>query len=153
MPARVKLQAILEAMEYPAEWEVYLDPETGEILTITEDDRFHLDDEELLPADLSDWERESVAQARRAAESDKMLAFPDRFEIHEWDIMRRFALTQEEPASSELYQAVHGTGAFRMFRATLARLDLRDAWYDYRAAAFESIAREWLESHGIAYDE
>jgi hypothetical protein len=31
------------------------------------------------------------------------------------------------------------------------RLGLLDRWYSFRESAFESIARDWLESRGIPY--
>jgi hypothetical protein len=153
MPGVVKLRDIIDALEYPEEWEALLDPTTGEIITVTGEERDYLEDGEADDEDLPEWQRESLEHARRALESTTMLRLPDKFEIHEWDIMRRFAGLQNEPASSELYNAIHGTGAFRMFRSTVDRLNLREAWYEYRAATFERIARDWLEQHGIPYEE
>ena len=149
----VKLDAIVEALEQPEEWEAFLDPETGEIVTVTPEDHDYYDDQELNVDDLQEWERESLERARRALDSDRMLPLPDKFEIHEWAIMRRFALAQEGAASQELEQAIHGSGAFRYFRAVIDRLGLREAWYQYRDEAIKQIAREWLDSHGIRYVE
>jgi hypothetical protein len=153
MTMPVKLEEVVEALELPGEWEAYLDPETGEIITVSEDDRYYLEDDDVDVEDLADWERESLARARRAVESDRMLSLPDRFDVHEWDIMRRFALEQSDAASRELYRAIHGSGAFRMFKATLERLGLRDAWYEYRDERLKQIARDWLDAHGIRYVE
>jgi hypothetical protein len=148
----VKLSDIIDALDSPGEWELYLDPSTGEIIPVTEDDRFYLDDDE--EPDLSrlpEWQRDSLARARRALDSPDMLQLPDRFEIHEWDIMRRFSASQEAAPSGELMHAIHGSGAFRMFRATVDRLGLRDTWFEFRADAFRRIAIDWLESSGIEY--
>jgi hypothetical protein len=46
MGVAVRLDEILQAMEMPPEWESFIDPETGEIVTISEDDRIVLDREE-----------------------------------------------------------------------------------------------------------
>ena len=66
--------------------------------------------------------------------------------------MERFCRTTEDSsARDELLDAIHGSGAFRMFRRTVERLGLLDRWHSFRELAFESIARDWLESHGIPY--
>ena len=139
----------------PEEWEAFLDPETGEIITVTDEDRFYLeeDGEEVGADDLPEWQRESLERAGRALASGSMLRLPDKFEVHEWDIMRKFSQAQAGEASAELLDAIHGTGAFRMFRATAQRLGLRDAWYAFRDEAMKRIATDWLEVHGIAYVE
>ena len=38
-----------------------------------------------------------------------------------------------------------------MFKDTVRRLGIEEAWFAFREAAFEDIARDWLESHGIPY--
>lgn len=81
----------------------------------------------------------------RVEGEDGWAALPDSFDIHEWDIMRRFSVEQEEPAHLELMDAIHGKGAFRMFRSTAERLGLLQAWYDYRDTYLEDLAREWLD--------
>jgi len=153
MAVIVKLDAIVEAMDQPEDWEAFLDPETGEIITVTREDRDYFEDEAMRVEDLQDWERESFEHARRALDSDRMLPLPDKFEIHEWAIMRRFALAQAGPVLRELEHAIHGSGAFRHFRAVIDRLGLREAWYQYRDEAVKQIARDWLDSHGIRYVE
>ena len=151
MPAVVSLQDIVAAMDLPNEdWESFLDPESGEIVTVTEEDRSALEDPE--PNLLPEWQREQLPKIRQALESDRFLRLPDSFEIHEWSIMEHFCQTIEDPsARDDLWDAIHGSGAFRLFRRTLERLDLRDRWYAYRECAFERVARDWLESHSIAY--
>ena len=127
MGVAVKLDAIIDAMDLPEEWESLIDPETGEIVTISEDDRFILDqegdDEDL---DTPEWERESIERIRKVLDSGRAIALPGKFEIHEWDLMRRFSLWVEDPdESAELLKAIHGTGAFRLFKMTTDRLGLR----------------------------
>lgn len=81
------------------------------------------------------------------------MALPDKFEIHEWEIMRRFADSRAEPARTELLDAIHGTGAFRLFRRSTERLGLREAWFTYRDDVLKEIAREWLRENGIEFVE
>ena len=151
MPVEVSVQDIVEAMDLPnSEWEAFLDPDSGEIITITDDDRSSLEDEEpeLLPA----WQREHLPKIREVLESDRFLRLPDSSEIHEWSIMERFCGSVDAPGPrAELLDAIHGAGAFRLFRATLERLGLRDRWYTFRGAAFEEIARSWLRAHDIHF--
>jgi len=152
----VKLEAIIDAMDLPEEWESFLDPETGEIVTVSEDERSLLDEEEeeAEVLEMPDWARESAQRIRKVLDSGRALALPDKFDIHEWELMRQFSASVEDPdASAELLEAIHGGGAFRLFRITTSRLGLRESWFEYRAEALRRIAREWLEDHGIAYVE
>lgn len=154
MPVTVKLEAVVEALDLPREWESFLDPETGEIVSLTDDDRYamELDAEEF--DELPDWQRESVARIRRVLDSGRALRLPDAFDVHEWEIMRRFSSFREDPDTrAELLDAIHGRGAFRLFKTTLARLGLRDEWYAYRDNALRDIARDWLEVHEIPFQE
>ncbi len=156
MSAVVKLGAVVDAMDLPEEWESFLDPDTGEILTMTDEDRSILDGEEEDDEDLEmpDWQRESTEKLRSLLDSGRALALPGKLEIHEWDLMRRFARLVEGPdESTELLEAIHGTGAFRLFKMTIARLGLREQWFEYRDEALREIAREWLEANGVAYAE
>jgi len=150
MPAEVSLQDTVEAMDLPnQEWQSFLDPETGEIITITDEDRSSLEE---APEHLPEWQREDLPKVREVLESDRFLRLPDSFEIHEWSIVERFCNTIDAPAMHrELIDAIHGSGAFRVFRNTLDRLGLRDQWHSFRSAPFEEIAREWLRSHGIRF--
>ena len=81
----------------------------------------------------------------RLESEDGWAALPDSYDIHEWDIMRRFSDEQEEPARQQLMDAIHGKGAFRMFRSTVERLGLLQDWYDFHDAYLEEMAREWLD--------
>lgn len=153
MPVLVKLQDVVDALELPEEWQALLDPDTGEIVTITDEELEYSEDPSVNLSELADWERDAVAKARRALDSDRMLSLPDKFDVHEWDLMRRFAYTLAESESREILEAIHGSGAFRSFRMTTERLSLRDAWHQYREKTFKQIARDWLEEHGIAYTE
>jgi hypothetical protein len=56
-----------------------------------------------------------------------------RDDVHEWDIMRRFSQSEDEPVRNFL-DAIHGRGAFRVFRRTPEEIELRDEWFAYREA-------------------
>lgn len=153
MTIRVKLLDVVDALERPEGWLALPDPETGEIITITDEELAYCEDEDLEVSRLPAWEQEAVEQAWRALNSKRMLDLPDKFDVHEWDIMRRFAYTLSEEESGEVLDAIHGSGAFRAFRRTTERLGLRDAWFRYRDDRLKEIARDWLEANGIAYTE
>ncbi|MCP4039881.1 MAG: hypothetical protein GY733_23250 [bacterium] len=151
MSVIVSLEDIVGAMDLPnQEWESFLDPELGEIITVTEDDRSALEDAE--PDLLPDWQRELLPKIRKAVESDSCVRLPTSFDIHEWSIMERFChAVGDASAQGELLESIHRSGAFRAFRSTLDRLGLREQWYAYRQAGLEQIARDWLEAHRIPY--
>lgn len=151
MTVVLSLRDIVDAIEsQPNEGEAYLNPDTGEIILVTEDERA-LVEQGRSEDDLPDWQREAMPKIREALESDRFLALPDRFEVHEWEIMERFSLEQNEQARKMLLSAIHGSGAFRHFRSAVERLGLLDAWYRYREQAIQQIARDWLEEHKLAY--
>src|SRR5688572_20186233 len=90
MAPRVKLRDVIEAMDLPnQDWQSYLNRDTGEIVTITDEERDLVEDD-AGPGDLPDWQREALPKAREALESNRFLLLPGSFEIHEWSIMERF---------------------------------------------------------------
>ena len=139
MPLRLKLQAVVEAIDLPNhDWQSYVNRETGAIVTVSDDMVIGPDDEELNRGDVEG--------------SDAYLPLPTSFEIDEWSIMKKFADERPDPLGSELLDALSGRGAFRMFRAVLKRVRIEDEWYRFRERAFVAIATEWLDEHGIAYE-
>jgi uncharacterized protein UPF0158 len=93
-----------------------------------------------------------LPKAREVAASGDFIPLPGKFEIHEWSIMERFARSLiDTAASDELDAAVHGRGAFHRFKDAVHRLGIADGWYQFREAALEEIAIEFLEAHGIEF--
>jgi hypothetical protein len=154
MPVVLSLSEIVDAIESQSnEGGAYLDPETGEIVQVSEDELALVEeggsDDDL--DDLPEWERELIPKVREALESDRFLSLPDRFEVHDWAIMRNFANEQDQRTRQALVGAIHGGGAFRKFRGAVERLGLLDTWYRYREEAIKQIARDWLEQNKLAY--
>jgi hypothetical protein len=149
----VSLKDVVDAMDLPnSDWTSYLNPKTGEIVTVTDEDRRLVEDEDLHEANLPEWQRESLPKVRAALESDDFLALPGKFEIHEWAIMERFSNSQmREARRDELLDAIHGAGAFRSFHTTVRRLRIEEEWFSFRQSAFEGIAIGWLDAHGISF--
>ena len=151
MTGVVSLREVVEAIDLPSgDWASYLDPNTGEIVTVTDEDRRLLEKGDL--DDVPEWQRDMLLKVRAALESDPFLRLPDRFEVHEWVIMERFSQAQrDESVRQDMLDAIHGPGAFRNFRGAIRRLALDEAWNRFRDGALEQIAREWLEAHNSRY--
>jgi len=146
----VSLKEIVDAMDMLSDGMfAYLNPQTGEIITLSEDDRAMVEDEEFDEDDLPQWQRDALPKIREVLESDEFLELPDKFEIHEWEIMERFALESGNKHREELLHAIHGEGAFRHFKRAVQRLGIEQKWFRFRESALEEIARDWLKEHGI----
>jgi Uncharacterised protein family (UPF0158) len=147
----VSLRDVVEALDLESdELHSYLDPDTGEIVTFNDDEARMAESGkwESAPA----WMKEYLPKLKRILEDDRMLELPDRVHIDEWRMMQDFALEEAQcRCRSELTAAVHGEGAFRRFKNAIQRLGLEESWYQYRQAAFEQVAKEWLEENKIQY--
>ena len=155
----VELAKVIEAIEFPEDWECFLDRNTGHVVAITEDDAPYIegfgdgDTDEVDLASLPQWQRDSILDVRRAMEAADLIPLPSKSDFHEWDVMRRFATLQPEPARGDLLDAIHGRGAFRAFRQVLEVLDLRDQWFEFRDGALKQFAIDWLNENALAYSE
>ena len=147
----ISLREIISALEAASDdCSSYLDPETGEIIVVTEEDIALVEGE--CEEENPTWQHEMMPKIRAALEGDRWLELPDRFDIHEWSIMEGFSRTQNvERIRSELLDAIHGAGAFRAFRSAIRRLGLEESWYQFRDEALAEIARSWLEEHKLQY--
>jgi hypothetical protein len=65
--------------------------DTGEIVTVTDEDRHLVEDEDLDEAELPEWQRESLPKVREVLASGDFVSLPNKFEIHEWAIMEHFS--------------------------------------------------------------
>jgi len=84
MAAEVKLDAIIEALESVDDSiSSYLDLETGEVHSITEEEFDLVEDAQTALEDVPDWQREAVVLARdiQQHEGKRYLALPDKFEV------------------------------------------------------------------------
>ena len=48
-------------------------------------------------------------------------------------------------------EAIHGAGAFRMFKSVIRRRGMEKDWHSFRDRALEQIAREWCEENDIPF--
>jgi hypothetical protein len=153
MPATISLKEIVDAIDCQAEDSVsYLDPETGEMVVVTREDADLAEEESLDLETLPKWQQDQLPKIRAALKSDRFLPLPTSFDVHEWSIMERFSRDQRsERIRNQLLDAIHGAGAFRMFRSTIRRLGIEERWYDFRQKALQEVARDWLEQHGLPF--
>jgi hypothetical protein len=128
----------------------YLNPKTGELYALSDEEREMLEDEGFDEKDLPPWQRPLWPKMREVFDSGEFLVLPTKYDIHEWEIMNRFAVGQTgQRRREELLDAIHGKGAFRMFKSTIYRMGIEQQWFAFRQAALEEIAQEWLEEHDI----
>ena len=154
MTAVVSFKDVLEALESADDGSVhFLNPDTGEVLMIIEEERRMVEDEDKDSwEDLPKWQQDHMPKVREFLLNPRTLKLPGKFEIHEWQIMRDFAEEQEDDQiRRELLNSMHGSGAFRHFKSTIYRLGIENNWYKFCQEALEEIARDWLEEHKLAY--
>jgi len=133
----------------------FVDLDSGEVHTVSQDllhdaEDAESEDEEL---DIADWQKDEWTLAKRIAfHFDRLKRLPTKCDVHEWDIMRRFADSVEDRGvAAELEEAIHGAGAFRMFKSTIRRHKIEQQWYAFRKEALDEIARDWCEGNGIPW--
>jgi len=150
----VSLREVLDHLEmtFP-DTAVYLRRSTGRLYSVGDYELSAADALEQMDGEvLSAEDRELLDVVRHADESDVFVPLPDDFDIHEWDIMRRFVRQlADDEHRRELDRAVRGRGAFRRFKGAIRRVDLESDWYDYRADALARIAVEWLVGEGVEF--
>jgi len=141
MATVISLREVIETLEMQSESCLsYLDPDTGEIVTATEEVRRLAEERRNLKTislnGSARWCGRS-APCWRAA-----VAF----------VMNEFAEAQHsKQVRQELLEAIHGAGAFRMFRSTIRRLSIEKSWYRFREEALAEIARDSHGAHELPY--
>lgn len=148
----VSLRDVVDEMDVSSdEHTAYINRKTGELITLTQEDRSLVEDEEPFE-NLPEWQQEMLPKIREVLESDDFIELPSRFDIHEWSIMENFCRSIEDPdQKDQLLNAIHGSGAFRLFKDTIHRFGIVDDWYRFRTAVLEKIAIDFLEANGIAF--
>ena len=157
MAREVKLAAIIEALEMADDSiSSYLDVETGEVHSITEEEFDFAEDPETDVEELPDWQREAVKLARsiQQQEGKRYLALPSKFDVHEWAIMDRFSMTlRDAQIRNDFHGGIRGAGAFRLFKHLLTEYNLWDAWNQFKQAELQQIAIQWCKENSITFRE
>ena len=155
MATEVNLDAIIEALEMANDsLSSYLDVETGEVRSISEEEFDLAEDPQMVIEDLPDWQREAVKLARNVEEQEgkRYLALPDKFDVHEWAIMDRFSKTLKDAhMRNDFHSGIRGGGAFRLFKHLLTEYNLWDAWNRFKQLELRQIAIEWCEENRITF--
>ena len=153
MTIPVNVQDIVDALELQNdESAAFLDRETGEVHVISHE-ALRLAEDETGPGDqLSAREAAEFALAERILDSDQFVELPSARDVHEWRMMESFCYSIDDKLVREqCLGAIHGRGAFRYFKDTIAQHGLRDSWYAFRDEELRTIAIEWCAENEIAY--
>jgi Uncharacterised protein family (UPF0158) len=155
MATEVNLDAIIEALDMANDsLSSYLDVETGEVRSITEEEFDLAEDPQTDTEDLPDWQREAIELARNVQQQEgkRYLALPDKFDVHEWAIMDRFSETlKDAQMRNDFHGGIRGPGAFRLFKHLLTEYNLWDAWNRFKQVELRQIAIEWCEENRITF--
>jgi hypothetical protein len=123
VPATIHLNDIIEALEMQFDESLsYLDPDAGQVVTVSEEllrEAAEHGDEE---PDLPDWQKDEWEIAKRIVSTDRFRPLPTKFDVQEWGIMQDFSRSVEsEGIRDELSRAIHGAGALGIFKDTVRR--------------------------------
>jgi len=155
MAAEVKLDVIIEALEMADDSiSSYLDVESGEVCSITEEEFDLAEDPQTVILELPDWQREAVKLAGSIQEQEgkRYLALPSKFDVHEWAIMDRFSETLKDARMrNDFHGGIRGAGAFRLFKHLLTEYNLWDAWNRFKQVELRQMAVQWCEENGITF--
>jgi hypothetical protein len=148
----IKLKDFINEMEvFGDEFKAFLNIRTGEFVTLSEEDLSAA--EEGAYPEMESWQDPDFLQkAIDVLTSEDFKSLPDKFEIHEYAIMRNFCYSvEEDELRGRLLNAIHGRGAFRYFKDLVFEHGIRDDWFSFREQAFKEIAIAWLESNELEY--
>ncbi len=126
----------------------FLNRRTGELISLTDEQRYVLENGRA--ADAPECQRE----LQKVLQTGDLLELPSSFEHHEYSVVEQFCHSIKDPDHQEqLLAAIRGKRAFRDFKAIIASLGLDGAWAHFRNRAFEELAVAWLQQNEIAYDQ
>ena len=148
----VRLDEIVDQLEVQFdEISSYLDRDTGEVYVMPNDvlSGVEAGDE---PEHSAAWQEEQWEIAKRIVESNSFVRLPTKWDVHEWEILNEFAQSVERASiREELLDAIHGSGAFRMFKTVIRQHRMDSAWYAFRTQALRQIAIDWCDRQGIPW--
>ena len=152
--SKVILSELIDALESQSdESQIYLNRNTGEIIYLTEEDIQAVENNDPLD-DYPEWQQETIEKARiiLGTSSEIFLQLPDKWDIHEYEIMENFIDTIENlELADNLNNVIRGKGAFRRFKDMIHEYDIQDHWYTHRDDALREIAIDWCREQNIEY--
>ena len=129
----------------------YLNKITGEF-TIFSDDELAMAEREDEWDDYPDWQQVVFQKTKEVLSSDGFLELPSQFDIHEYEIMKRFCLSIENSEIRHLLLGkIQNSGAFRRFKNSIYQYEIEKDWFNFKDQAYKEIAISWLKNHKIAY--
>ena len=136
-PLSVKLSDVVFAIESASDNVTsYYNKKTQEIVSLFEG----LIDQELIDEIDENW--------------DQYIALPSSYDVHEYQIMQDFILNlKNKDIRDQLWNAIHGKGAFRRFKDLAARFGILEDWFLYLDQRYRKIAIEWCRDNNITYTE
>jgi len=151
----LKLDDVIEALEIDfAESNNFYDVVNDCVVTVSDDDFRHAEDDDTDLSKMPEWQRADVELAGKILYSDKYIRLPGKVEFNEYRHMERFiCLLDEGKAKEDLWQAIHGRGAFRRFKDKIDYYGIAGDWYKYRDEELVAFAKDWCESCDIKYEE
>jgi hypothetical protein len=154
MTTTIHLRDVLLEMEtFDDSFRSFLNRATGEVATVSTEELSAAEEDHELD-EYPQWQREAILKAGEILDSNDWLELPSKFDIHEWQIMRDFCYSlDDERLESELLDAIHGSGAFRVFKNTVYYRGIEQDWFRFRQEALEQIARDWLELNEVSFVE
>ena len=92
-----------------------------------------------------EWQHDLIREAAHILEDDedRYAALPSKFDIDEYQMMEKFALSVDDRISSRILSAIKGKGAFRRFKDTVARFGIEEDWYKFRDKKCKELAIDW----------
>lgn len=148
----------------------YLDIETGEILSVSDEERGLLEsiyelynDEQNQTVDWEEaldkehvphWQRERFQDADRVESGfgNRFIAIPSEDSHEGYRDMEAFITTEPNPCLQErLERAISGRGAFRYFKDVLLDYPAeREHWFQFKQERLHQRMLGWLEAQGIS---
>ena len=158
MNTPVKLSDLILALEMPSEiYCTYFDRKTSALVSVEERILSSLEDgEEEDLDDLADWQEAEYEIAKEIVSDDgsRFIPPPDKFEFHEYHVMEEFIHSiDDDEAADQLWRAIKGRGAFRIFKDTLHRLGMQQSWYDYLEEAQREFVIEWAKENNVPFED
>ena len=164
MTLPVKLADVVEQLSIVSESiSVYLNRRTGEFVVLSSDDTLGFEDEyDFAQAtspdepdwleDEPEWSKEEHRLRREILNSSDYIPLPDKFDIHDWQIMEDFCRSvRKNPLREQLLGLIKGKGAFGRFNSAIRTFGIDNAWLEFREQAYRRIAVDWLEENEIGF--
>jgi Uncharacterised protein family (UPF0158) len=152
MPLPVQLKEVVFQLEIGGDaCRGYVNRKTGEVVSVTEEVRHAVETDD--PPE-GGWLLEAWQDGKRVLDDADFIALPSQYDIHEYAIMERFCLSQDDDRLRDrLLDAIRGRGAFRRFKDLAYKTRIEQDWYRYRDAALKRIAADFLEAHNIPFTD